>query len=210
MIYGISVAGVISLIGLAIFLGFPGPVTLALVLLIAPLASGFFAARLGGGRAALLIALTSSIMFAVLIAICFSDLSWEYIHNTWGGVTTFTILFTISNFALICASGAVVIQVSRQNMLKEQESGKEIAKPVNVPYLRGTLATTSNAPKTKIAELEKKEQDLRNDLLIIGDKKGLNAISQKMLEEKEESIKKQMLEVVLEKERLIRKLGTKG
>jgi hypothetical protein len=210
MISGIYAGGVVSLTCFAIFLSFPGPFTLALVLLISPLAGGFLAARLGGGRAAFLLALTSSIMFAVLIAIYFHELPWEYAHNFWGGVTVFTIFFTICNFVLICAAGAVVTQVVGQNILRKQERGKEVPKPVKAAYLRGTLPPSLNTLKAAIAELEKTEQNLINDLLIIRDKKGLEGISPDALQEKDESLQKQILEVVLEKERLIRKLQAKG
>ena len=58
---------------------------------------------------------------------------------------------------------------------------------------------------TKIANLEAKEKDLQNDLTVIKAKKVLDEISPELLEEKKNGLERQLLDIILEKERLIRK-----
>jgi len=58
--------------------------------------------------------------------------------------------------------------------------------------------------QVRIAELRRKEIDLQNDLAIVEAKKGLEQISPELLQERQKVLQSQLLDIVLEKERLIR------
>ena len=58
----------------------------------------------------------------------------------------------------------------------------------------------------KIQDLTSKEQDLRNDLMSLKDKRRMKGISPELIQTREKELQKELIDVVLEKERLARKL----
>ena len=208
MVAGIIFGQIIWAICFIPFLIYPSSSSFFLALFIAPFFGGYFGARRGGNGAAYIITIIVFIAVSVLSGVYITDTSWDYAHHLWAGVALLIILLILCNIIFVASGGLLGIQVQRIGQRNKQEGlkpEKEIKKPEKEELLRGTLPNSPNPLQAKIAELEMKEKDLRHDLVIIKNKRGLEQVSPELLGEREKGLEKQLLDVILEKERLIRK-----
>jgi hypothetical protein len=189
------------------FLIYPSPSSFFLALFVAPLFGGYFGARQGGNRAAYIITIIVFIAVSVLSGVYITNTSWDYAHHLWAGVALLITLLILCNIIFVFSGGLLGIQVRGGGRNKQEgvQPEKEIKKPEKDELLRGTLPNSPNLLQAKIAELEMKEKDLRHDLVVIKNKRGLEQVSPELLGEREKGLEKQLLDVILEKERLIRK-----
>jgi hypothetical protein len=189
------------------FLIYPGPSSFFLALFIAPFFGGYFGARRGGNRAAYIITIIVFIAVSVLSGVYIPNTSWDYAHHLWAGVALLITLLILCNIIFVVSGGLLGIQIQGRGRHKQEgiKPEKEIKKPEKDELLRGTLPKVPNPLQAEIAELEMKEKDLRHDLVVIKNKRGLEQVSPELLGEREKGLEKQLLDVILEKERLIRK-----
>jgi hypothetical protein len=205
MIAGIFGGGIIWAICFIPFLVFPEPLSFAAALLVGPSVSGYFVARLGGTRAAFALTIMGSIAALALSVIYLPDTSWEYPHHLWAGAWALTTLLVLGNFIFSLFGGSIGIQFRGLKKLKETPSAKEIVEPERDKTLIGTAPVMPGFLQTKMADLEMQEWHLQNDLILIKEKKGLEEFSPELLWEKKKGLETQLVDVILEKERLIRK-----
>ena len=207
MVAGIIFGLIIWAICFIPFLIYPSPSSFFLALFVAPLFGGYFGARQGGNRAAYIITIIVFIAVSVLSGVYITNTSWDYAHHLWAGVALLITLLILCNIIFVFSGGLLGIQVQGRGRNKQEglQPEKEIKKPEKDELLRGTLPKMPNLLQPKIAELEMKEKDLRHDLVVIKNKKGLEQVSPELLGEREKGLEKQLLDVILEKERLIRK-----
>jgi hypothetical protein len=182
------------------FLIYPGPSSFFLALFIAPFFGGYFGARRGGNGAAYIITIIVFIAVSVLSGVYITNTSWDYAHHLWAGVALLITLLVLCNIIFVVSGGLLGIQIQGRGRHKQ-----EGIKPEKDELLRGTLPKVPNPLQAKIGELEMKEKDLRHDLVVIKNKRGLEQVSPELLGEREKGLEKQLLDVILEKERLIRK-----
>lgn len=207
MVAGIIFGLIIWAICFIPFLIYPSPSSFFLALFVAPLFGGYFGARQGGNRAAYIITIIVFIAVSVLSGVYITNTSWDYAHHLWAGVALLITLLILCNIIFVFSGGLLGIQVQGRGRNKQEglKPEMEIKKPEKEELLRGTLPKMPNPLQAKIAELEGKEKDLRHDLVVIKNKKGLEQVSPELLGEREKGLEKQLLDVILEKERLIRK-----
>jgi hypothetical protein len=189
------------------FLMYPSPSSFFLALFVAPLFGGYFGARRGGNRAAYIITIIVFIAVSVLSGVYIPNTSWDYAHHLWAGVAFLITLLILCNIIFVVSGGLLGIQIKSRGRHKQEDTKpeEEIKKPEKDELLQGTLPKMPNPLQAKITELEMKEKDLRHDLAVIKNKKGLEQVSPELLGEREKGLEKQLLDVILEKERLIRK-----
>ena len=116
-----------------------------------------------------------------------------------------TTLLVLGNFIFSLFAGSIGIQGSGLKKLRETPSAKEIVEPERDKISKGTAPVMPNFLQTKMADLEMQEWHLQNDLILIKEKKGLEEFSPELLGEKKRGLETQLVDVILEKERLIRK-----
>lgn len=220
MAYGTLVGAVVWLACYVVFLVFPTPLSVVLGLFLAPFVGGYSAARLGGGGAGTIVTLVGLIVVVVLGVVYIPKESWEPLQNFWGGTAVFVVLSAICNLLLAAIGSSLGVELRNQAKLKQAKSKEQVARPAveskeqvaipaKVKEVRGTLPPSSVSLHTKIAGLEIREQDLRHDLKVLESRKSVEGISLQMVEEKERELQRQLLEVILEKERLISKSNGK-
>ena len=205
MIAGIIVGGTIWVIFYALFFVFPDTTSFAAALFMGPFAGGYFSSRLGGNRTALILTFIGSIAALILSLTYIPDTSWEYPHHLWAGVSLLTTLLVLGNFLFLTFGSLIGVRVRVHRELKAEPPRKMNIERERDKLLRGTASNMPGFITTKIANLEAKEKDLQNDLTVIKAKKGLDEISPELLEEKKNGLERQLLDIILEKERLIRK-----
>ena len=204
MIAGIFGGGIIWATCFSLFLVFPGPLSFAAALLVGPSVSGYLVARLGGSRAAFALTIMGCVAALALSVIYLPDTTWEYPHHLWAGVGMLTTLLVLGNFIFSLFAGSIGIQFKGRKKLKETPSPKEIIQPESDKISKGTAPVMPSLLQTKMADLEMQEWHLQNDLILIKEKKGLEEFSPELLGEKQKGLETQLVDVILEKERLIR------
>ena len=205
MIAGIVVGGIAWSIYFSLFLIFPDPLSFAAALLVGPFAGGYFGTRVGGWRAATFLVAAGTITVLALSVTYIPHTSWEYPHDLWAGIGLFIALLVLGNLVFASFGSLVAIQRRIPDELKEKPYAPGVLEPAKDNNLRGTAPKMTNPLQTKIVELKMKESDLVRDLTVIKDIKGSGQISSELLQERENVIQKQLLDVILEKERLVRK-----
>jgi len=219
MASGTLVGAVVWLASYVVFLVFHTPLSVVLGLFLAPFVGGYAAARLGGGRAGIIVTLVGLIVVVVLGVVYIPKESWEPLRNFWGGIAVFVVLSAICNLLLAAIGSSLGAELrdqaqsiqakSIQARSKQSESKEQVARPAKVKEVRGTLPPSSVSLNTKIAGLEIREQDLRHDLKVLESAKAIEGLSSQLVEEKARELQKQLLDVILEKERLIGKSNGK-
>lgn len=204
MIFGMVIGGIIWSTCFSLFLVFPNPLSFALALLIGPFATGYLGGRLGGRRAANALTFVSAIMVLALSVVYLPDTSWEYPHHMWAGVSLFVTLLVLGNAVFTILGGAAGIQGGKYSKLTQTQSKTRVVEQGEGDFLRGTAPNRPDRLQFKIAELRRKERDLQNDLATIESKTGLEQISPELLQERQKVLQSQLLDIVLEKERLVR------
>ena len=190
-----------------LFLTFPEPLSLAAALLVAPCTSGYFAARMGGTAGAWVLTIAGAIATLALSVIYIPHISWEYPHQFWAGVPLLVTLLVMGNFIFLVFGSSVGIQVRRQIQLNEGSIKREAVKPAGNRILGGKTAAMPSYSPTKMAALVIKERDLMSDIAVVKEGKGLEWVSPELVGEKKAALEKQLLDVILEKERLMRNEG---
>jgi hypothetical protein len=204
MIFGMIIGGIIWAASWSVFLVLPGALSFSLALIIGPLVTGYFGGRLGGRRAGYALTFVGTVIALALSTVYVPHISWEYPHNIWAGVSLFITLLVLGNAAFTVLGGVTGIQAREYSKLKQTESKTKVAGQRKDGFLRGTAPSLPDPLQVKITELLRKESDLQNDLATIEAKKGLDQISPTLLQERQNVLQIQLLDVVLEKERLIR------
>jgi len=207
MLTGMSVGGIIWSVCFSIFFVFPNPLSFVLAFFIGPCATGYLGGRLGGRGTAYALTLFGTIAALALSVVYLPSTSWGYPHHLWAGVFLFATLLILGNAIFISFGGLVGIQGREYSKLKQTRSKTKVAEQKRGDYLRGTAPHTRDPVQARIDELGRRESDLRNDLTIIAAKKGLEQIPPELLEERQKVLQSQLLDTVLEKERLIRQSG---
>jgi hypothetical protein len=216
MIAGIFVGGIIWAIYFVLFLVFPGPSSLFAALLVGPYASGYFSARLGGHRAAFVPTVLGSIAALALSVIYLPDTSWAYPHHLWAGVIMLTTLLVLGNFLISSVGTSLGIQVAGRDKLKERPLENQTAEVRSDGTSVATTPQTLDPLKAKMLELKVRQLDLLDDLAFLNDlnsaeeDRGLEEISPELLEEKKNLLQKQLLDLILESERLSREYASNG
>lgn len=204
MIFGILVGGIAWSTCFSLFLVFPDALSFALAFFIGPFASGYLGARLGGIGAAYTLTLLGTIIILALSLKYLPETSWEYPHHIWAGVGLFVTLLVLGSVIFAVFGSITGIQVGAYSKLKQTQGKTKVVGQKKGDFLRGTAPHMPDPLQVRIAELRKKETDLQNDLAIVEAKKGLERISPELLEERQKVLQRQLLDIVLEKERLIR------
>lgn len=205
MIAGILVGGIIWAACVSLFFVYPNPWTFALALLVGPFLGGFTGGRLGGGRAAYVLIIVGIIAVLAVSVKYVPDTSWQYPHHVWAGIGLFIALLILGNLLFVGFGSLIGIQGALRSGLKRATPKTVVAGPAKGDFVRGTAPRMPNPLQSRIGELEKQEQDLQRDLTVLKDRKGLEQISPQLLREREKEIQTQLLDIVLEKERLLRK-----
>lgn len=223
--FGTLVGVVVWLACYVVFLVFPTPLSVVLGLFLAPFVGGYSGARLGGERAGTIVTLSGLVVVVVLGVVYIPRESWEPLRDFWGGLAVFVVLSAICNLLLAAIGSSLGAELrnqaeSRQTKPKQAESKErvvrsapeskeQVAMPAKVKEVRGTLPPSSVSLHVKIAGLEMREQDLKHDLKVLEGGKAIEGLSSQLVEEKVKELQKQLLEVILEKERLISKSNEK-
>jgi hypothetical protein len=190
-----------------LFLTFPEPLSLAAALLVAPCTSGYFAARMGGTAGASVLTIAGAIATLALSVIYIPQISWEYPHQFWAGVPLLVTLLVLGNVIFLLFGSSVGIRVRRQSQLNEGSIKREAVESAGNRILAGKTADMPSYSPTSMAALVMKERDLVNDLAVVKEGKGLEWVSPELVGEKKAVLEKQLLDVILEKERLLRNEG---
>jgi len=205
MISGIIVGATVWSICFIVFLIYPDPLSFTLALLIGPFVSGYFGARLGGRIAAYVLIIGVTILVLSLSLVYIPNIAWEYPREGWAGVALFIALLVLGN-ALFVSFGALTgIAAVRSRQSKQRPTDRQTVEVGKDSSLRGTVPKMSDHLQARIVEIEVKEEDLQNDLTVLKYTKTLGQISPGLLEEREKGLQQQLLDIILEKERLIRK-----
>ncbi len=189
-----------------LFFVFPDATSFTAAFFISPFACGYFGARLGGRIAALIVMVAGSLAALILSLIYLPDTSWEYPHDIWAGVGFFIAFFVLGNLVFLMFGSLMGIRVREGQNVKGGTTPRLNVEQGSGELLRGTATGGMPSPVTsKIAILESKEKDLKSDLEVIKTKKGLDGVPLELLEEMQGSLEKQLLDIILQKERLLRK-----
>lgn len=188
----------------SLFLVFPSALSFALAFFLGPLATGYLGGRLGGRRASYALTMVSTIMILALSVVYLPRTSWEYPHHLWAGVGLFVTLLVLGNGIFTVFGGVMGIQAGERSKLKQTQGKTKVVRQKRGDFRRGTAPNMPDPLQVKIAELRRKETDLQGDLAIIEARKGLEQISPELLQERQNMLQSQLLDIVLEKERLIR------
>jgi hypothetical protein len=204
MIAGMVAGGSIWGVFLMLFLIFPEPLSLAAALIVGPWAGGYFAARLSGRTAASVVTIVCVIATLAFSVVYVPHTSWEYPHGFWAGVPLLVILLVLGNFIFIFLGTLIGIQVRTQGHLKQRALNREPVKSAQGQILAVKATDMPSYPLTRIEALVLEERHLANDLAVINEKKEFEGLSPELVSEKKVALEKKLLDIVLEKERLIR------
>jgi len=205
MITGIVAGGSIWCMFYILLLIFPEPLSLAGALFIGPFAGGYFAARLSGIKAASVLTIAGTITTLALSVIYIPHTSWEYLHQLWAGITVLVVLLVLANFVFLGFGSMMGIQARSQGQPKEERLKIEDAQSAWDQISAGRGADIPSHGLSRMAALVTEERDLMNDLTVIKEKKALEGFSPELICEKKIALEKQLLDITLEKERLLRK-----
>ncbi len=114
------------------------------------------------------------------------------------------ILLVLGNFLFLGLGSFIGIRVRRQGQLKVEPRRKEAAKSARDLTLAAQAAVMPGYSQNRLASIVIEERDLINDLTVIEEQKGLKGISPELVGEKKVALEKQLLDIILEKERLLR------
>ena len=126
-----------------------------------------------------------------------------------------TTLLVLGNFLISGIGTALGIQVAGRDKLKEKPLEKQTAE------VRSDITSVAKAQmlepfQTKMLDLKIRQSDLLDDLTFLNDlysveeDKGLEEISPELLQEKKNLLQKQLLDLILESERLSREYASNG
>jgi hypothetical protein len=203
MIFGVIVGGIIWSTCFSLFIVFPNALSFALAFFVGPFAAGYLGLRMGGRRAAYALTLVGTIMVLALSVTYLPHTSWEYPHHIWAGVGLFVTLLVLGSAIFTFFGSLTGIRAGEYSNLKQIQTKKKVVGQGKGDFLRGRAPNMTDPLQFKVAELSKRERDLRNDLAVIESKKGLEQISPELLQERQKVLQSQLLDIVLEKERLI-------
>ena len=216
MISGIFVGGIIWAIYFALFLIFPGSSSLFAALLVGPYASGYFSARLGGTRAAFVPVVLGSIAALALSIIYLPDTSWGYPHQLWAGVAMLTTLLVLGNFVFSSIGASMGIQTAGRDKFKERPIKDATAEGRTDSDLVAARPQMHYPLQSKMLDIGARQSDLLDDLVLLNDLNsveegnGLVEFSPELVEEKKNWLQRQLLNLILEKERLSREYASNG
>ena len=207
MIAAIIAGGAIWSTFYILFLIFPEPLSLAAALLVAPCTSGYFAARIGGRTAASVLTIAGTIATLTLSLIYIPHMSWEYWREFWGGIPLLVALMVLGNLNFLFIGSSVGIQVRRESQLEERITRIGAVKSAGARILPRKATDMPNYSVAGMEALLMAERDLMNDLAVVKEGKGLEWISPELVGERKAALEKQLLDVILQKERLVRNEG---